>query len=67
MAIMTTHELQNISGIYSNITSMELRSNEAELQPGNDDSLNFKIKMESLPPTDYKRQAYLVLAGCILI
>jgi hypothetical protein len=61
---MATHELQSIGSIHSNI---EGRSNEAELQPTNEDSPNSEIEMRSLPPTDHGRQAYLVLAGCTLI
>jgi hypothetical protein len=64
MSSMTTHELQNISSIHSNI---DHRSNEAELQPDSEESPNSEIEMRSLPPTDHGRQAYLVLAGCTLI
>jgi hypothetical protein len=64
MASMTAHELQSISSIHSNIG---IRSNEAELQPTNDDSPNSEIEVRSLPPTDHGRQAYVVLAGCTLI
>ena len=64
MASMTTHELQSISTIHSN---MELRFNEIELQPTSENPPNSEIEMRSLPPTDHGRQAYVVLAGCTLI
>jgi hypothetical protein len=56
-----SHELQSLGHRQSNAAS-GLEDNEADL-------VNFvsEVDMQSLPPADHGRQAYLVLAGCTLI
>jgi hypothetical protein len=63
MASVNSHELQNISGRQSATGS---GADDAELNSMHEDS-PAEIEMRSLPPTDYGKQAYLVLAGCTLI